>query len=120
MGGGLLVYWKSTGHNTLSEPSQLWAANLSVDGTALASRPVNLLNQTAAWEARDGVGCIEAPAMLEDGAGILDLGLNQPPQRHPQRHPQRFLCGVTRKHVPGVRPSRQDASGRRFWNIHIG
>jgi len=63
-GGGLHVYWKSTGWNSLERPSQLWGARLHGNGT-LASEPVNLLNQTAAWEAKDGVGCIEGPALLE-------------------------------------------------------
>lgn len=62
--GGLHIYFKSTGWNTLQRPSQLWGAQMHDNGT-LASEPVNLLNQTAEWEAKDHIGCIEAPAMLE-------------------------------------------------------
>lgn len=40
---------------------------LAQDGSGLASHPTNLINQTAPWEARNGVGCIEAPALLQHG-----------------------------------------------------
>ena len=66
-GGKLYLYWKSTGFDTLDAPSQLWVQELDPD-TGLAftsgSAPVNLLNQTEHWEARNGIGCIEAPSML--------------------------------------------------------
>lgn len=61
----LAMYWKSTGYNTLARPAQLWAAKLTEDGSALASSPINLVNQTAQWEAHDGIGCIEAPSLLQ-------------------------------------------------------
>ncbi len=63
--GQLVVYFKSTGFNTLALPSQIWVARLTREGTALASDPINLLNQTEEWEAKNGIGCIEAPAMLQ-------------------------------------------------------
>ena len=59
-----VLYFKSTGFNTLARPARLWAVVLTDDGARLKGAPVNLLNQTATWEARNGIGCIEAPAML--------------------------------------------------------
>eukprot|EP00935_MAST-01C_sp_MAST-1C-sp1_P001169 g1169.t1 len=50
--GEHVLYFKSTGFNTLQRPAMLW---------------VNLLNQTQQWEARNGMGCIEAPALLQTG-----------------------------------------------------
>jgi hypothetical protein len=66
-----VLYFKSTGFNTLARPSRLWALVLSSDGRAakLGHEPVNLLNQTAAWEAKDGRGCIEAPALYAPPRG---------------------------------------------------
>ena len=64
---GLVLYFKSTGFDTLDRPSKLWGARLAPGGAALAGAPVHLLSQTAQWEARGGVGCIEAPAMLTAG-----------------------------------------------------
>ena len=62
---GLVMYYKTTGFNTVAHPAQLWVVRLEADGSALAAGfdPVNLLNQTEKWEAKDGIGCIEAPAM---------------------------------------------------------
>ena len=65
--GEHVLYFKSTGFNTLQRPAMLWGARLNAEGTAIASSPVNLLNQTQQWEARNGMGCIEAPALLQTG-----------------------------------------------------
>lgn len=71
---GLALYWKSTGFNTLAAPAQLWAAQLKVTWSPNSGRPTNallhntptnLLNQTAQWEANNGIGCIEAPSMVQ-------------------------------------------------------
>ena len=59
----LLLYFKTTGQNTLARPAQIWVAHVASDGSALQGNPINLLNQTEQWEARNGVGCVEAPAM---------------------------------------------------------
>ena len=53
---GLVLYFKSTGFDTLDRPSKLWGARLAPGGAALAGAPVHLLSQTAQWEARGGVG----------------------------------------------------------------
>merc|ERR1711971_1047659 len=63
-GGGIAVYFKTTGFNTLKQPSQLWGAPMKDDGSSFAKDPVKLLDQTASWEMRDGIGCMEAPALL--------------------------------------------------------
>lgn len=68
-----VLYFKSTGFNTLARPARLWAGVLTNDGTRLAQPPINLLNQTAKWEARDGVGCIEAPSMLVQESEHTDV-----------------------------------------------
>jgi hypothetical protein len=65
--GQMLLYFKSTGFNTVQHPAQLWVAKLDSKGTTMTSSPINLVNQTASWEARNGVGCIEAPALLQTG-----------------------------------------------------
>lgn len=64
-----VLYFKSTGFNTLARPARLWAAVLSDDGTRVAQAPLNLLNQTSTWEARNGIGCIEAPALYSHADG---------------------------------------------------
>lgn len=65
--GTLALFYKTTGYNTLARPAQLWGQLLNTSGTAMlpGSTPVNLLNQTEEWEASDGVGCTEAPAMVQ-------------------------------------------------------
>jgi len=68
--GEVVVYWKSTGFNSIARPSQLWVSRLAPDGSTLVGAPINLLNQTAPWEARGGVGCAEAPALLQHGGNI--------------------------------------------------
>jgi hypothetical protein len=66
-----VLYFKSTGFNTLARPARLWGVALNAAGTRAAAAPVNLLNQTANWEASHGIGCIEAPALYSprDGSG---------------------------------------------------
>lgn len=73
--GRLALYWKTTGYNTLAKPSRLWVRELDASvGTRFASgsSAINLLNQTEQWEAQHGVGCAEAPALLQhDGRTLL-------------------------------------------------
>jgi hypothetical protein len=70
--GSLAVYFKTTGFNTAERPSSLWAVRIS-EGGAMLSEPALLLNASEAWETRDGIGCIEGPALLElvDGTSRL-------------------------------------------------
>lgn len=71
--GQLYLYWKSTGSNTLQKPSELWGAKLASDGLSFAGPWVGpLLQQTESWEARNGLGCVEAPAILYVG-GVYRL-----------------------------------------------
>ena len=66
-----VLYFKSTGFNTLARPARLWVVVLNDRGTQpskIHGGPINLLNQTASWEARGGRGCIEAPALYHDAA----------------------------------------------------
>ena len=72
--GELVLYFKSTDDaETGAATGTLWAARLASDGLALAAAPVALVNATAAWEARGGVGCVEAPAPLVAGDGRVRL-----------------------------------------------
>lgn len=69
----LLMYYKTTGFNSLERPAMLNVQRLLPDGSALVGERIVLLNQSERWEAQDGIGCIEAPAMqiLEDGKSRL-------------------------------------------------
>ena len=74
-GAGTPLFWKSTGYNTLVQPAQLWARPLGGSGTSFnaGSSAVNLLNQTELWEASGGIGCTEAPAMVQLDGGNRSL-----------------------------------------------
>lgn len=65
--GTLALFWKTTGYNSLARPARLWGQLLDGGGTSLiaGSPAANLLNQTEEWEASGGVGCAEAPAMVQ-------------------------------------------------------
>jgi len=73
-----VLYFKSTGFNTLARPARLWGVVLDATGTRMAQQPVNLVNQTAGWEASGGIGCIEAPAMYVHGGNSTGTGGESP------------------------------------------
>jgi hypothetical protein len=65
--GTLYLYWKVDA-NAIGEPSSLWGARLSSDGTHLAGPPVRLLDEDARWQHPT----VENPAMVRgDGQHLL-------------------------------------------------
>lgn len=64
--GALYLYWKVDA-NSVGSPTSLWGARLRADGLALASTPVRLLVEDAAWEHPT----VENPAMVLGADGHL-------------------------------------------------
>ena len=58
------LYWKSNGGSSLL-PASIWAAQLTPDGSALASPAAPLLAQDQGWETT-----VEGPAMVETPGGF--------------------------------------------------
>lgn len=67
------LYWKSTGYDSLERPSKIWTQKLSRDGLRFDGPRTLLMQQTETWEAKNGIGCTEAPSMLEYPKGKFTL-----------------------------------------------
>lgn len=67
--GKLYIYWKNDG-NRVRKPTDLWGAELALDGLSLAGKPVNLgLSDREPWKQY----VIEAPTMIRTPDGLAML-----------------------------------------------